>query len=321
MSNLQPREVLPNIKKKLAKECELSRFWMCRVAEDKIYDVYNITQTGGKYTVNLQTHVCSCRRCMLSGIPCCHVVTSIRDRLEDPESYIPSIFRKEAYVQCYEPMIYHTYGQNQWEATNWLDILPPPIKKMPGSPKKSRNKDADEKCRDSTLVSRKGKSNRCGICKQPGHKKATCKQKNGTSFATQTGTAATRTETGIASATPSTTTQTGTASATPFATQTGTTAIRTQTGTACGTTSATTTQTGTATTQTAFASRTGTAAKTTIGTAAKTRNGARSKSNIVATSKPPKPTNQAPVTSALVNGVGTSTIGTRLKMQIRKPTS
>jgi hypothetical protein len=30
MSNLQPGEVLPNIKKKLAKECELSRFWMCR---------------------------------------------------------------------------------------------------------------------------------------------------------------------------------------------------------------------------------------------------------------------------------------------------
>jgi hypothetical protein len=30
MSNLQSREVLPNIKKKLAKECELSRFWMCR---------------------------------------------------------------------------------------------------------------------------------------------------------------------------------------------------------------------------------------------------------------------------------------------------
>jgi hypothetical protein len=285
-------------------------------------------------------------------------VTSIRARLEDPESYSPSIFRKEAYVQCYEPMIYPTYGQNQWEVTNWPDILPPPIKKMPGRPKKSRNKTADEKCRDSTLVSRTGKSNKCVICKQPGHKKATCKQKNGTPSATQTGTTATRTETGTASATQTgtgtATTQTGTASATQTgtgtattqtgtasATQTGSTSTRTETGTA----SATQTGTGTATTQTgtACATQTGTASatpsatqtgtgtatitqtgiatKTKIGTASKTKNGAASKSNIVATSKPPKPISQAPVTSALFNGVGTSTIGTRPKMQIRKPTS
>jgi hypothetical protein len=268
-------------------------------------------------------------------------VTSIRARLEDPESYSPSIFRKEAYVQCYEPMIYHTYGQNQWEATNWPDILPPPIKKMPGRPKKSRNKTADEKCRDSTLVSRTGKSNKCVICKQPGHKKATCKQKNGTPSATQTGTTATRTETGTASATQTgtgtATTQTGTASATQTgststrtetgtasATQTGTGTATTQTGTACatqtGTASATpsATQTGTGT---ATITQTGIATKTKIGTASKTKNGAASKSNIVATSKPPKPISQAPVTSALFNGVGTSTIGTRPKMQIRKPTS
>ena len=204
-------------------------------------------------------------------------------------------------------MIYPTYGQNQWEVTNWPDILPPPIKKMPGRPKKSRNKTADEKCRDSTLVSRTGKSNKCVICKQPGHKKATCKQKNGTPSATQTGTTATRTETGTASAT-----QTGTGTAT---TQTGT-ACATQTGTASATPSATQTGTGTAT-----ITQTGIATKTKIGTASKTKNGAASKSNIVATSKPPKPISQAPVTSALFNGVGTSTIGTRPKMQIRKPTS
>ena len=29
------------------------------------------------------------------------------------------------------------------------NILPPPMKKMPGRPKKSRNKAADEKARDS----------------------------------------------------------------------------------------------------------------------------------------------------------------------------
>jgi len=119
---------------------------------------------------------------MLSGIPCCHAVTCFNERTEDPASAIPDIFRKEQYVQCYQPIIYPTNGQNLWEETPYPDILPPPVKKMPGRPKKSRNKAADEKRtesqrnRDPSLVSRKGKANKCSICKKSGHKKGSCKE-------------------------------------------------------------------------------------------------------------------------------------------------
>ncbi|GAU47056.1 hypothetical protein TSUD_181690 [Trifolium subterraneum] len=193
------------------------------------------------------------------GIPCCHAVTCIREGIEDPESYIPNIYRKEAYVQCYEPIIYPTYGQNQWEVTNYHDILPPPHKKMPGRPKKSRNKDANEKCRDPTLVSRKGRSNKCGICKQPGHKKATCKQKNGIASGTATQTAS------------GTATQAASATQTAFVSQTGS-----------GTASGNATQTASATqTDSASQTKTGTASKTQTATASK-----RSKTQVGTTSKP-----------------------------------
>lgn len=120
---------------------------------------------------------------MLSCIPCCHAITCFNERTEDSASAIPDIFRKEAYVQCYQPVIYPTNGLNLWEETPYPDILPM-IKKMPGRPKKSRNRATDEKRtegqknRDPSLVSRKGKANKCSICKKSGHKKGSCKEKH-----------------------------------------------------------------------------------------------------------------------------------------------
>lgn len=98
--------VLPNIKKKLDKERELSRFWRCRIAGEKIYDVILIRSlTTEKYIVDLTKMECTCRRWMLTGIPCCHAITCYIDRREDPENAIPLIYRKEAYQAVYNPII------------------------------------------------------------------------------------------------------------------------------------------------------------------------------------------------------------------------
>ena len=78
-------------------------------------------------------------------------------------------------MACYQPMIYPTNGENLWESTPYPDILPPPVRKMPGRPKRSRNKAADEKKKDPSLVSKRKVQNKCSICKQPGHKKGSCK--------------------------------------------------------------------------------------------------------------------------------------------------
>lgn len=96
------------------------------------------------------------------------------------EDSIPTYFRKEAYQACYEPIIYPTNGQNMWQSTQFSDILPPPLKRPPGRPKRSRNKDADEKLKEGTRkMSRRGWVNKCSKCGQPGHKKGSCKGPSG----------------------------------------------------------------------------------------------------------------------------------------------
>ncbi|KAK2408033.1 hypothetical protein QL285_043581 [Trifolium repens] len=182
-------ELLPGVeqrsskykKKKLEKEQQLARFWMCRLAGEKLYDVVSLRVTDDiieKYIVDLNKLECSCRRWMLTGIPCCHAIACYIDRHEDPESAIPSMFRKEAYEDVYSHIIYPTNCENLWVKTPYVDILPPPLRRAPGRPKRSRNKDADEKRPETGNAGRKGMVGRCTKCKQPGHNKTTCKAPN-----------------------------------------------------------------------------------------------------------------------------------------------
>ncbi|CAJ2642154.1 unnamed protein product [Trifolium pratense] len=124
-----------------------------------------------------------------------HVGSRVVDRKEDPTIAIPTIYRKEIYKDVYSSIIYPTSGQNMWDKTNNVDILPPPLRRAPGRPKRSRNKNADEKRSETRDCSRKGMVGRCIKCKQPGHNKTTCKVSTPTEAtpATQTSNAPTPT--------------------------------------------------------------------------------------------------------------------------------
>ncbi|XP_058733836.1 uncharacterized protein LOC131605506 [Vicia villosa] len=166
--------VLPRIKKGLERRQEISRFFIARLSGDMIYEVRHTNMTGEKYTVDLKKFECSCRSWMLTGIPCYHAITCIQSRSESPTDYIPSLYRKDTYQACYQPLIYPTNGENLWELTPYPDILPPPTRRAPGRPKRRRNKDADEKRNDATHVSRKGLPNKCSVCGMSEHNKASC---------------------------------------------------------------------------------------------------------------------------------------------------
>jgi pyruvate/2-oxoglutarate dehydrogenase complex dihydrolipoamide acyltransferase (E2) component len=147
-----------------------------RPAGDQFYEVRHISATGDKFSVSLRTKECSCRRWMLTGLPCRHAISCMRYMDMDPGQYVPNYFRRETYEACYHPIIYPTNGQNLWVKTRFTDLQPPPIKRQPGRPKKKRNKEARELKRDDKQLKRAFHGIVCGRCKQPGHNKSTCKQ-------------------------------------------------------------------------------------------------------------------------------------------------
>ena len=54
-----------------------------------------------KYIVNLQKRECTCRYWQLSGLPCCHAISSIYKSSEKLDDYIAPCFTKTVYMKTY----------------------------------------------------------------------------------------------------------------------------------------------------------------------------------------------------------------------------
>ncbi|XP_038698484.1 uncharacterized protein LOC119996055 [Tripterygium wilfordii] len=127
--------VLPRIQKRLDRNWNDSGRWIARWAGRGKFGVTNMQDT---FTVDLDEKECSCRLWDLTGIPCSHAISCINFKEESVESYVPSCFKKDAYELCYWPLILPMNGPKLWENTGMPDILPPPICKKRGRPKKKR---------------------------------------------------------------------------------------------------------------------------------------------------------------------------------------
>ncbi|KAK7310502.1 hypothetical protein RJT34_08056 [Clitoria ternatea] len=151
------------------------RHWSkSRWSGNSVYEVNHIRHDD-KFIVDLRARECNCRRWALTGIPCNHAVTCMIHVNESPDTYIPAIYRKQAYGNCYNPIIFPTCGKNMWETVQTNPLQPPPFKRQPGRPKKSRRKDPSEK--DDIRMSRKGLKCKCSVCGATGHNKTTCPSK------------------------------------------------------------------------------------------------------------------------------------------------
>lgn len=139
---------------------------------------------GVNLDTNIKTGTCSCRHWGLSGIPCTHSVAAILYMHDDPVQYVSHYFKVDSYKKAYGYFMKPLNGQNMWVRCHYDPMLPPIDRRMPGRPKKCRNKDPCEerkfsKAKNSkypgTECSRKGRVMTCSKCHSQGHNKATCK--------------------------------------------------------------------------------------------------------------------------------------------------
>ena len=55
--------------------------------------------------VNLDMHECSCRKWMLTEIPCCHALSAMKFVNVDPANFISFWFKKDTYAKVYNVRI------------------------------------------------------------------------------------------------------------------------------------------------------------------------------------------------------------------------
>nr|XP_027086445.1 uncharacterized protein LOC113708174 [Coffea arabica] len=172
-------KVCPKILKKLEKVKTASSACIATPSGDWNYEVR--CMYGDRYTVNLASRTCSCRRWELNGIPCAHAISAIALTKESPENFVHECYSKEAYMKAYGPIIYPLNGEHLWKDLKQGPVLPPETIKLPGRPKKVRRKEPDEPPATTTSQGQTKRLSRVGLmdykcrkCKQKGHNSRKC---------------------------------------------------------------------------------------------------------------------------------------------------
>lgn len=137
---------------------------------------------GSSVSVNLQHMTCSCRVWELTGVPCAHAVNAIQQSRQNPLDFVEKWFTKQTYLQTYSHTLEVLKGEEYWEDVMGDLLLPPLlVKRLRGRPKKQRRREGWEGTVSSgkkSRVSYKGRVMHCGYCRQEGHKRTVCPDKD-----------------------------------------------------------------------------------------------------------------------------------------------
>ncbi|RYR71786.1 hypothetical protein Ahy_A02g006008 [Arachis hypogaea] len=91
--------ILPRIRIKLERRSRSAGEWRPYWSAAQKYEVVSGLD---KFTVDLGSFECSCRRWQLSGIPCVHAISCIKFKGFGLEPYVADCYKIETYLKCYE---------------------------------------------------------------------------------------------------------------------------------------------------------------------------------------------------------------------------
>ena len=140
---------------------------------------FEIGKGDDKHTIFLDKKLCTCREWDLTGVPCGHAIRALHHLKNDPKLFISHWYSKEIDQESYQFPLQPVPGKKFMRCEEFEAIEAPPVKKMPGRPRKKRVRASNEPCsnQQSGKLSRKGERQRCRTCHQEGHNKASCPMK------------------------------------------------------------------------------------------------------------------------------------------------
>lgn len=133
---------------------------------------------GDKWTVDLTSKICSCRKWDITGIPCVHATACIFYRRESVENYTEHWYRKDTFLKSYSELLNPLKGEKEWPNTRSDQLVPWDEKpKKVGRPSKNdRRKEPDELTQKKVAVGKNGPKYSCSRCGKLGHNKKGCKE-------------------------------------------------------------------------------------------------------------------------------------------------
>ncbi|KAH0749212.1 hypothetical protein KY290_028444 [Solanum tuberosum] len=136
--------------------------------------LHTITDGAKRFTVCLNTRMCSYGRFQHDEIPCSHALAAIRHRNKHRDDYCSAYYSNKNYQDTYAIPIEPLPCESTWDVPSHVleeVVLPPITRKQPGRPPKNDRKKG--------FTEGKGKKRKvtCSECGIVGHNKKTCPKK------------------------------------------------------------------------------------------------------------------------------------------------
>ncbi|KAL6332220.1 hypothetical protein AAG906_001935 [Vitis piasezkii] len=132
------------------------------------------TSSGGRtHRVNLREHGCTCGKTLIYGFPCSHILAACHFRSIDFRSFVQHYYTIQSYFSTWAPLFNPIHNEYEWPPYVGPVIVPADSMKRVsgGRPKSTRLHNEMDVREGKTSVT-------CGLCKQSGHNRCSCPNKN-----------------------------------------------------------------------------------------------------------------------------------------------
>ena len=110
---------------------------------------------------------------LIYGFPCSHIIAACQHRCVDFQLFVQGYYTMQSYYNTWASLFHLIFNEDEWPTYDGPTIVPSKSMKRISS---GRLKST---CLHNEMDVMEGKTTiTCGLCKQPGHKLRSCKNKN-----------------------------------------------------------------------------------------------------------------------------------------------
>ncbi|XP_042018903.1 uncharacterized protein LOC121766704 [Salvia splendens] len=139
---------------------------------------FEVSHFEDRFVVTPSLRKCGCKKWDLTGIPCIHACAAIHFLKQTVDDYVHEYYSLSKYTSAYGYGLPALNGEKLWPQAEGYPVVPPPVKKMPGRPKKVRRRDPFKKDPGRPNRMRKICVMTCQKCLQEGQNSRTCKNES-----------------------------------------------------------------------------------------------------------------------------------------------
>ena len=144
------------------------------VLYDHIQGRFHVKSRSGRaHRLNLHDKKCTYGKTLIYGFPCSHIIAACQYRCVDFLLFVQGYYTTQLYYDTWASLFHPMFNKDEWPLYDGPTVVPPESMKHIGSgrPKSTRL--------HNEIDVREGKTTiRCGLCKQPGHNRRSCKNRN-----------------------------------------------------------------------------------------------------------------------------------------------